>query len=155
MDATDFSGTTTLVTGATKGIGRATAIHFASRGSRVLVGGRDVARGSDVVSSIRAAGGNAEFVSGDLFGAASVRRFAHEALEKGDGRIDVLVNNAGVFPFVDTVGASEEDIDSLYAINVKAPFILVGELAPQMAARGKGAIVNVLTMRANFGMPGM
>jgi NAD(P)-dependent dehydrogenase (short-subunit alcohol dehydrogenase family) len=69
--------------------------------------------------------------------------------------VDILVNNAGVFPFGPTPDASDADIDTVYAVNVKAPFILVGELAPAMAARGKDAIVNVLTMVAHFGVPGM
>ena len=70
-------------------------------------------------------------------------------------QIDILVNNAGVFPFGPTAEASDEDIDSVYAVNVKAPFILVASLAPGMAERGKGSIVNVLTMVAHFGMAGM
>jgi NAD(P)-dependent dehydrogenase (short-subunit alcohol dehydrogenase family) len=155
MTTTDFSGTTTLVTGATRGIGRATANYFAEHGSFVLVGGRDEVSGLEVVQEIRSRGGSAEFVPGDLRNAPSVREFAQRALEEGKGRIDILINNAGIFPFINTVGASEDDFDTIYAINVRAPFLLVGELAPQMVARGNGAIVNVLTMRANFGMPGM
>ena len=74
------------------------------------------------------------------------------ATELGGGRVDILVNNAGIFPFGPTPDASDEDINAVYAVNVKAPFILVGELAPAMAARGKGAIINVLTMVAQFGV---
>ena len=73
----------------------------------------------------------------------------------GGGHVDILVNNAGVFPFGPTPDATDADIDTVYAVNVKAPFILVAELAPAMAARGKGAIVNVLTMVAHFGVAGM
>ena len=60
-----------------------------------------------------------------------------------------------MFPFGPTPGASDEDIDTVYAVNVKAPFILTGELAPAMAARGRGSIINVLTMVAHFGVAGM
>ena len=70
-------------------------------------------------------------------------------------KIDVLVKNAGIFPFGSTAEASDEDIDSVYVVNVKAPFIPVASLAPAMAERGKGSIVNVLTMVAHFGMAGM
>jgi len=77
------------------------------------------------------------------------------AVELGGGHVDILVNNAGVFPFGPTPGASDEDIDTVYAVNVKAPFILTGELAPAMAARGRGSIINVLTMVAHFGVAGM
>ena len=73
----------------------------------------------------------------------------------GGGQVDILVNNAGVFPFGPTQGASDEDINTVYAVNVKAPFILTGELAPAMAARGKGTVINVLTMVAHFGVAGM
>jgi len=84
-----------------------------------------------------------------------VRTLARQATALGGGHVDILVNNGGVFPFGPTAAATDEDIDAVYAVNVKAPFILVGELAPAMAARGKGAVVNVLTMVARFGMTGM
>ena len=97
----------------------------------------------------------ADFVVADLADGGSVRALARRAVELGGGHVDILVNNAGVFPFGPTQGASDEDIDTVYAVNVKAPFILTGELAPAMAARGKGSIINVLTMVAHFGVAGM
>ena len=154
MTSTDLAGTTALVTGATSGIGRATAVALAGRGAHVLVSGRDAARGDDVVAGIRAAGGKADFIAADLADGDSVRALARRATEIG-GHVDILVNNAGVFPFGPTALAADADIDEVYAVNVKAPFILVGALAPAMAERGKGAIVNVLTMVAHFGMPDM
>jgi NAD(P)-dependent dehydrogenase (short-subunit alcohol dehydrogenase family) len=155
MTFTDLTGATALVTGATSGIGRATALSLAARGAYVLVSGRDATRGDAVVATIRAAGGTADFIAADLGDADSVRALARRAIELGGGHIDILVNNAGVFPFGPTQDASDEDIDSVYAVNVKAPFILVGEIAPIMAARGNGSIVNVLTMVAHFGVAGM
>jgi NAD(P)-dependent dehydrogenase (short-subunit alcohol dehydrogenase family) len=152
---TDLAGTTALVTGATSGIGRAAAVLLARRGAHVLVSGRDAERGDAVVAEIRAAGGKADFVAADLADAASVRALARRAVELGGGHVDILVNNAGVFPFGPTQGASDEDIDTVYAVNVKAPFILTGEVAPAMAARGKGTVINVLTMVAHFGVAGM
>jgi NAD(P)-dependent dehydrogenase (short-subunit alcohol dehydrogenase family) len=104
------------------------------------------------VAEIRITGGKADFGAADLADAGSVRALARRATELGGGRVDILVNNAGVFPFGPTASASGEDID---AVNVKAPFILTGELAPAMAARGKGSIINVLTMVAHFGVAGM
>jgi NAD(P)-dependent dehydrogenase (short-subunit alcohol dehydrogenase family) len=80
---------------------------------------------------------------------------ARAAVHLGDGKIDILINNAGIFPSGPTAETSDEDIDSVYAVNVKAPFILVASLAPGMDDRGRGSIVNVLTMVAQFGMTGM
>jgi NAD(P)-dependent dehydrogenase (short-subunit alcohol dehydrogenase family) len=153
--AADLAGTTALITGSTSGIGRATAALLASRGAHVVISGRDTARGDETVAAIRAAGGKADFAAADLGDADSVRTLARRATEIGGGHVDILVNNAGVFPFGATADASDADIDQVYAVNVRAPFILVGELAPAMAARGTGAIVNVLTMVARFGMAGM
>ncbi|MFD9004141.1 SDR family NAD(P)-dependent oxidoreductase [Streptomyces sp. NPDC059582] len=149
----ELSGTTALVTGATSGIGRAAAIELARRGAKVVVSGRDEARGQQVVDGIREAGGEALFLAGDLSDAASARSLANRAKEQA-GQVDVLVNNAGIFPVGPTHETSEQDFESVYAINVKAPFFLVAELAPDMASRGHGAIVNVTTMAAELGASG-
>jgi NAD(P)-dependent dehydrogenase (short-subunit alcohol dehydrogenase family) len=123
MTSTDLAGTTALVTGATSGIGAAAAVSLAERGAHVLVAGRDTARGDSVVNSIRAAGGKADFVAADLGDGGSVRDLAHRAIELGGGHVDILVNNAGIFPFGPTPDATDDDIDSVYAVNVKAPFV--------------------------------
>jgi NAD(P)-dependent dehydrogenase (short-subunit alcohol dehydrogenase family) len=151
---TDLLGSTALVTGATSGIGKATALALARRGALVLVSGRDEKRGEAVVAAIRAEGGEAAFIRADLRDAESARDLAQQALEVG-GKIDILVNNAGIYPFGPTHETTEEDFDRVYTTNVKVPFVLVAELAPKMAERGKGAIVNVSTMVADFGLAGM
>ncbi|MFJ9785410.1 SDR family NAD(P)-dependent oxidoreductase [Amycolatopsis sp. NPDC101161] len=150
----ELSGSTALVTGGTSGIGRATAVALAGLGAHVVLSGRDAARGEDVVSRIRASGGKADFVAADLTDAASARALADRARELG-GQVDVLVNNAGIFPTGPTSSLSEADFDRVYDINVKVPYFLVAALAPEMAARGHGAIVNVSTMVAARGMAGM
>ena len=155
MTSTDLAGSTALVTGATSGIGRAAAGLLAQRGAHVLVSGRDAARGDAAVAAIRGAGGKADFIAADLADGTSVRALARQAIELGGGHVDILVNSAGIFPFGPTAGATDADIDEVYAVNVRAPFILVGKLAPAMAARGHGAIINVLTMVAHFGVAGM
>jgi NAD(P)-dependent dehydrogenase (short-subunit alcohol dehydrogenase family) len=152
--ANEFLGISALVTGGTSGIGRATAVTLADRGAYVVIAGRNETRGDQVVQSIRAAGGRADFVAIDLRDARSARELARRA-ERLAGTIDVLVNNAGVYPFGPTEDTTEEDFDAVYSVNVKVPFFLVAELAPLMAERGHGAIINVATMVSDFGMSGM
>ena len=146
---------TALITGGTSGIGRATANKLAQLGIHVVVVGRNSERGEKTVKEIRAAGGKADFISSDLRDASSARQAARKAVELGGGHVDILVNNAGIFPFGPTEETKEDTFDSVYSVNVKAPYFLVAELAPLMAKRGKGAIVNVSTMVADLGMPGM
>jgi len=146
---------TALITGGTSGIGFATARNLAELGIHVLVVGRNAERGNKAVDEIRAAGGKADFIPADLRDAASAREVAKRAIELGNGQVDILINNAGIFPFGPTHEMTEEQFDRVFSVNVKAPYFLVAELAPLMAKRGKGAIVNLSTMVADYGMPGM
>jgi NAD(P)-dependent dehydrogenase (short-subunit alcohol dehydrogenase family) len=146
---------TALITGGTSGIGRAAANKLSLLGIHVLVVGRSVERGERTVAEIRAAGGQADFISSDLRDASSAREVAKKAIELGNGHVDILINNAGIFPFGPTNETTEEEFDKVYSLNVKAPYFLVAELAPLMARRGKGAIVNVSTMVADYGVSGM
>lgn len=150
-----MNASTALITGGTSGIGRATANKLAQLGVHVVVVGRNVERGEKVVAEIRGAGGVADYISSDLRNASSAREVARRALELGNGRVDILINNAGVFPFGPTHETTEEAFDSVYSLNVKVPYFLVANLAPLMAKRGKGAIVNVSTMVADYGVSGM
>lgn len=152
--ATDLSNSSALVTGGTSGIGRAVAADLARLGVRVVLTGRDAGRGEQVVREIEQAGGRAFFVAADLRDESSARALAGRTRELV-GDVDILVNNAGVFPFGPTEKTTEEDFDTVYALNVKAPYFLVAEFAPEMAARGTGSIVNVTTMVAEFGAAGM
>jgi NAD(P)-dependent dehydrogenase (short-subunit alcohol dehydrogenase family) len=146
---------TALVTGATSGIGRAVANKLAELGIHVLVVGRNKERGEKTIGVIRAAGGQAGFIQSDLRDASSAREVARRAVELGNGHVDILINNAGIYPFGPTHETSEELFDKVYSLNVKVPYFLVAELAPLMAKRGKGAIVNLSTMVADYGMSGM
>jgi NAD(P)-dependent dehydrogenase (short-subunit alcohol dehydrogenase family) len=141
---------TVLVTGGTAGIGEATARAYAAAGADVVLIGRDVDRGRKIVDSIAKAGASARFIPADLENVEEVQRLTEEV-----GDVDVLVNNAGAFPFGATHEVDSQLFDSTYALNVKAPFFLTGAYAPRMAANGGGAIVNVTTMVAGFGAPGM
>ncbi len=146
---------TALITGGTSGIGRAAANKLAQLGIHVLVVGRNAERGEKTVGEIRAAGGKADFISADLQDAASARTVAKKAIDLGSGHVDILVNGAGIYPFGPTHEMTEEQFDRVFSINVKAPYFLVAELAPLMAKKGKGAIVNLSTMVADYGAPGM
>src|SRR6201747_2984288 len=152
---TDLTGSTALITGATSGIGKATADNLAALGAHVIVSGRDKARGDAVVAGIRAAGGTADFVAADLNDEHSVRELVSRAAEVGGGHVDILVNSGGIFPFGATVDTPAETIDEVFAVNVKAPYLLVAALAPAMAERGHGAIINITTMVANYGSNGV
>lgn len=149
------TASTALVTGGTSGIGRATAKKLAQLGIHVLVVGRSEERGRETVNEIRAAGGKADFISSDLRDAASARELAKRAIELGNGNIDILINNAGIYPFGPTHEMTEQQFDRVFSLNVKVPYFLVAELAPLMAKRGKGAIVNLSTMVADYGAAGM
>ena len=149
-----LAGKTALVTGATSNIGRAIAEAFAAQGAHVVVSGRSAGRGAEVVDGIRALGGRADFVPADLDGsAAASRALAEEAARVLGGRIDVLVNNAGVYPADATAATDEKTFDEVYAVNVKAPFFLTAAVAPAMAEAGGGAIVNLGSWIARLGIP--
>ena len=150
-----LTGSTALITGSTSGIGKATAVQLAALGAHVVVSGRDKSRGDAVVTGIRSDGGTADFVAADLNDEHSVLQLAERATEVGGGHVDILVNNGGVFPFGATADTPAEQIDEVFAVNVKAPYLLAAALAPAMSQRGHGAIVNVTTMVAEFGMNGM
>src|SRR6201993_1206382 len=145
---------TALITGGTSGIGRAAANKLAQLGIHVLVVGRNLERGEKTVAEIRAAGGEADFIPSDLRDASSAREVARKAIDLGNGHVDILINNAGIYPFGPTHEMTEEQFDRVFSVNVKAAYFLVAELAPLMAKRGKGAIVNLSTMVADYGMSG-
>src|SRR5260370_6214619 len=149
------NNSTVLITGGTSGIGLATAKKLAQLGIHVLVVGRNAERGKKAVEEIRTGGGKADFISSELLGASSAREVARKAIELGSGHVDILVNNAGIYPFGPTHETTEESFDRVYSLNVKVPYFLVAELAPLMAKRGKGAIVNLSTMVADYGAAGM
>ncbi|MEU8222171.1 SDR family oxidoreductase [Kribbella sp. NPDC048915] len=144
----DLTGRRALVTGATSGIGRAVAVRLAALGADVVLHGRDAVRGAEVVEQITKAGGSARFVGADLSDATDVRRLAAEA-----GPIDILVNSAGIYEFSSTPDTGADGFDRHIAVNTRAPFLLVAELAPGMADRGHGTIVNVTSTAATSPAP--
>jgi len=149
-----LEGKTALITGSTSNIGAAIATAFAAEGAHVVVSGRNRKRGDAVVAEIRAAGGKADLIVADLDGsAAASRTLAAEATVVLGGRIDILVNNAGIFPGLTTAATTEATFDEVYGVNVKAPFFLTAAVAPEMAERGSGAIINLGSWIARLAVP--
>jgi NAD(P)-dependent dehydrogenase (short-subunit alcohol dehydrogenase family) len=142
---TTLEGSTALVTGATSGIGRATALQLAQLGAEVVVHGRSAERGAEVVREIQNAGGKARFVAANLADAGDVRRLAAEA-----GPVDILINNAGVYKFGATADTDDAFFDEHVNLNLRAPYILVQQLVPGMAERGNGVVVNLSTVAATI-----
>jgi NAD(P)-dependent dehydrogenase (short-subunit alcohol dehydrogenase family) len=144
----ELAGRKALVTGATAGIGREAAEQLARAGAEVIVTGRNAERGAETVAAIEAQGGKASFVAADMNDLDSVNRLAQEA-----GDVDILVNNAGIYEFYLTPEQNVASYDAMFNVNVRAVFFLTAAIAPKMAARGSGSIINVSTMAASFGMP--
>ncbi|MFI2369246.1 SDR family NAD(P)-dependent oxidoreductase [Streptomyces sp. NPDC018833] len=149
-----LAGRTAVVTGSTSGIGAAIARTLAGEGAHVVVSGRDAARGKGVVEEIRGAGGRADFVEADLAGSyEQLRAFTAQATSALGGRVDILVNNAGLYPATATEDLSDADLDAMLAVNLRAPHVLVGAMAPAMVERGSGVIINIGSWMAQVGSP--
>jgi NAD(P)-dependent dehydrogenase (short-subunit alcohol dehydrogenase family) len=140
---------TALVTGATSGIGRAAALKLARDGFKVLVHGRDAERGAAVVKEIESAGGSAEFLAADLADVGALRQLAATA-----GDIDVLVNNAGFSWFGPTADLEPDTFDALFDANVRSAYYLTAAIAPAMAERGSGTVINLGSMAGQIGLAG-
>jgi NAD(P)-dependent dehydrogenase (short-subunit alcohol dehydrogenase family) len=145
----ELEGKTALVTGATSGIGKATASALARLGATVIVTGRDAERGARVVKEIEDDGGSARFVAADLSDPGQVAHLAQEA-----GEVDILVNNAGRSWFGPTADLDADTFDALFSSNVRSAYLLAAAMAPAMAARGRGSIVNLDSMAGAVGLAG-
>jgi len=130
----------TIVTGAAKGIGRGVAGVFAAEGATLIVADIDADAGESAAAELARIGGAAEFVRTDVTSRDSCNTAVKAVLEK-HGRVDVLVNNAGVYPqaFLDEM--TERDWDDVFAINVKGMFFMVTAVLPGMRERGYGRVV--------------
>jgi NAD(P)-dependent dehydrogenase (short-subunit alcohol dehydrogenase family) len=143
-----------LVTGASRGIGRATALAFAKAGAHVLVHyGRSRQEAESLVVEIRRKGGNADAVSADLGTPDGASLLAKQVRSIVGDRLDVLVLNAGVSKSARIVDYTIEDFDSLFATNVRGPFFLVQQLMPVLGVGSNIVVISSLGARSVPGMP--
>jgi len=141
-----LEGQVALVTGGAKRIGRAIALALAGAGARVAVHyNHSKADAEATRRDIEKLGVEAFLVQGDISQVAETQRVAAEAL-KPFGRVDILVNNAGIWEPHDWDKITEADFDRFLDVNLKAQFFLAQALAPQMKARGRGAVVNLASV---------
>ena len=129
-----------IVTGATKGLGRSIASVFAAEGAHVLVVGRDEQQGAAVVNAIGNGGGSASFFKADVSRRQDIESMAAVAVERYGG-IDILCSNAGIFPAARIDEMSEEEWDTVNAVNLKGTFLAVKACLPHMKQRSEGRIV--------------
>ncbi|WP_059413638.1 SDR family NAD(P)-dependent oxidoreductase [Cupriavidus basilensis] len=147
-----LTGKTALVTGASRGIGRASALALARAGAQVLVHYGKAARDADaVVAEIRALGGKAEKIAADLRAPDGPHALAKQARAIIGGRLDVLVANAGISRAATIEDTTVEDFDDLFAVNVRAPFFLVQQLLPVMCKGSSVVLLSSLAAHAAVG----
>lgn len=147
---------TALVTGASKGIGRATALALAEAGAHVLVHyGRSAKEAESIVSEIQTKGGRAHALSADLGTPDGAALLAKQVRSIVGDRLDVLVLNAGVSKSARIADHTIEDFNNLFATNVRGPFFLVQELLPVLSAGSNIIVVSSLGARMVVGKPGL
>jgi 3-oxoacyl-[acyl-carrier protein] reductase len=142
-----------VITGSGRGIGRVAAEHLASEGAKVVIADRDPATVAEAAATIKGSGGEAMGEVVDVTDRASLEAMATRVVEKW-GRIDVLINNAGITQDATLAKMTEEQFDRVIDINLKGVFNATQAVLPQMVAQGKGKIINtssVVGLYGNFG----
>jgi NADP-dependent 3-hydroxy acid dehydrogenase YdfG len=134
-----------LITGASSGIGEATARHLSSIGHPVMLGARRTDKLASIVDDIRNAGGRADYVELDVTDHASVRSFVDTALKSHD-RIDVLVNNAGVMPLSRVNALHIDEWNQMIDVNLRGTLHGIASVLPLMEAQGHGHIINIASV---------
>ena len=140
-----LEGKVAIVTGATSGMGRATAVLFAKEGAKVVVTGRNEERAKDVVDQIKAEGGEALYVIVDASNVEDCKKIFDATIE-AYGTVDILVNNAGMLSMSPLMEVSIEEWNKVFAVNVTSALYLTQLCAPVMKEKGKGVIVNVASV---------
>jgi 3-oxoacyl-[acyl-carrier protein] reductase len=155
MTTNSYQNKRALVTGASRGIGRATALALANAGIRVIIHyGRSATEANRVREEIRDAGGQADIVSADLAVPDGAARLAEQVRELAGEKLDILVANAGISKAAPIEEHTVEDFDNLFATNVRAPFFLVQKLLPLFGEGSSVVLVSSLAARVAPGGPG-
>jgi L-rhamnose 1-dehydrogenase len=148
-----FAGKVAIVTGATTGIGQATAVRLASEGALVAVNRKPDLDAEETLAMIKASGGKGFDVAADMRDPDQVKAMVAEAARRG-GRLDYVVSNAAINPFMPWDETSIEDFDWLFETNVRGAWVICTEGAKQMIAEGHGgAIVVISSISAHVGAP--
>lgn len=146
-----LDGKVAVVTGGTSGIGEATAIRFAAEGAGVaVVGSSDKAKAASVAERINASGGKAKPFAADVSDIGEIRKLVDDVMAEF-GRIDILVNSAGVFYGTPICETSEADYDRTMDVNVKGTFYMIDAVVPIMKRQGGGKIINLSSVLGNMG----
>jgi 3-oxoacyl-[acyl-carrier protein] reductase len=149
-----FADHVAIVTGASSGIGKATALRFAREGAAVsVVANRNIEGGEATAHEIAERGGRSIFVQADVGLAADCDRIVEQTLA-AFGRIDLLVNNAGITRFRRLEGLGEGLWDEVMSTNLKSAYLMTQRVLADMLSRGKGAVVNVSSVHAEETYPG-
>jgi 3-oxoacyl-[acyl-carrier protein] reductase len=144
---------TALVTGASRGIGRATARALATAGARVIVHyGRAASEADSLVAEIRAAGGKTDAVGVDLSAPDGAHKLATQVRKLVGERLDILVANAGIATAASIEDQTVEEFDRMFAVNVRAPFFLVQQLLPLLGEGSSVVLLSSLAARASVGL---
>jgi 3-oxoacyl-[acyl-carrier protein] reductase len=152
MIMSSLNGKTALVTGASRGIGRASALALARMGAQVLVHyGRGAKEADNVVAEIRKGGGRADAIAADLAAADGPHKLARQVRSVVGDRLDILVANAGVSKTATIEETTVGDFDALFAVNVRAPFFLVQQLLPILHEGSSVVLISSLAARAVVG----
>src|SRR5712675_1565698 len=150
---TDLISRTALVTGASRGIGRATARALAAAGARVIVHyGNAAGEAEKLVAEIRASGGHADAVGADLGASDGAQKLAAEVRKLVGERLDIVVANAGIATAATIEDQTVEEFDRMFAVNVRAPFFLVQQLLPVLGEGSGVVLMSSLAARASVGV---
>ncbi len=147
-----LSGKAAIITGGGSGIGKATALKFAQQGAQVVIFDLNETQGAETEAEIKAAGGQAYFVSVNVASQASVAAAFDQAVQLVGGRVHSLVCSAGIAHIGNLEACAEEDFDRVFAVNVKGVYNCLKAVVPHFKANGGGSIVNLASIASVVGI---